>query len=82
VEGDAVQIVNVMKVKEGNLSRYGQLLEDTTREACSAGKFVMLDEKHVLLFIAKVTNKQVGDKVGLEEIPNCSYDIVLLEQNN
>jgi hypothetical protein len=39
VEGDAVQIVNVMKVKEGNLSRYGQLLEDTTREACSAGKF-------------------------------------------
>jgi hypothetical protein len=35
VEGDAVQIVNVMKATEGNLSRYGQLLEDTTREACS-----------------------------------------------
>jgi hypothetical protein len=47
----------------------------------------MLDEKHVLLFIAKVTNKHVGDKAGLEEIPTCSYEIVLLEhqlfvQNN
>ena len=63
MEGDAVQIVNVMKVMAGNLSRYDQLLEDTTPEACSIGKFVMLDEKHVLLFIAKVTNKQVGDKI-------------------
>ena len=31
VEGNAVQIVNVMKATEGNLSRYGQLLEDTNR---------------------------------------------------
>jgi hypothetical protein len=35
VECDTVQIINVMKVTEGNLSRYDQLLEDTTREACS-----------------------------------------------
>jgi hypothetical protein len=63
VEGDAVEIVNVMKPTKGNLSRYGQLLEDTTREAYSFGKFVMLDEKHVLLFVAKITNKQVGNKV-------------------
>jgi hypothetical protein len=36
----------------------------------------------ILLFVADVADKQVGDKIWLEEIPNCNCDAVLLEQQN
>jgi hypothetical protein len=46
---------------EGNLSRNSQLLEDTSQllNACKVGKFGMLDEMHILLFVAKVADKLV-----------------------
>ena len=50
---------------------------------CKVGKFGMIDEMHILLFVAKVADKLVGDKVWLfwlEEIPSCNCDAVLLEQ--
>jgi ribonuclease HI len=84
LEGDSLQVVNMILEQGENWCRYGPVVADIHLILGSFRRWEIVHAKrtqnHAAHGLAKEATREVMDKVWIEEIPLCIYDIILSEQ--
>lgn len=85
LEGESLTIVKAITTKEPRDDRYGQIVEDIKLVLKSLRKWEVChtkrDGNNAAPTLAKEVYRTVTDSIWTKEVPNCIYNIVILEQS-
>jgi ribonuclease HI len=84
LEGDAKQIIDAIRAKDGNDSMIGHLIDDVRQSLRGISRWqvnhVLREANRVAHELAKLALKKENDNVWVEECPSCIRGFLLTEQ--